>query len=204
MYHENISIEDTFKHIFEQRIDIDLSSIKEKFTYNPKGIIIQDTYNNPLFPIKPMLKFDDNKFNIKELYLRFNEIYNQRRSVFLPWHYCIDFIDDRYYIFNTRPLNMKFPYRNINMIETENIKFNNATKIFLEDNIFDISDGIHICILGDTNSDTYIKSIYELIGKVCLKPFMQYFKLPGIFQRVFLFNIGKRFNIDYLERFSML
>ena len=53
-------------------------------------------------------------------------------------------------------------------------------------------------------TDTYTKDCYRLIGKICLSPLLQFFKLPGLFQRIFLLNIGKRFNITYLQKFSIL
>lgn len=197
-----ISTEETINYLFEEKLDVDLSSIKDKFTYNPKGILIQDTYNNPFFPINPMPTMDTSKLNIKEVYQRFFELYNQKKSIFLPWHYCVEFIDDKYYIFNTRPINLKFPLNNNNINRNDNWNIN--TEMFFDDNIFDISDAIHICIIGNTKIDVYTKSCYELIGKICIKPMMTYFKLPGVFQRVFFLNIGKRFNATYLERFSLI
>lgn len=195
-----VKLDKTIEYIFEDKIDIDDTSMK-KFSYNPKGVLIQDTYNNPFFPIKNDIRIDSDKIDLKKIYKLFNELYNNKNSIFLPWHYCIEFIEDRYYVFNTRPINIRFPYNN-NKISTNN--FNYDTQIFFDDNIFDISDAIHICIIGDTNTDTYTKDCYRLIGKICLSPLLQFFKLPGLFQRVFLLNIGKRFNITYLQKFSIL
>ena len=197
-----VSIEDTQEILTEERLDVDISTATQKFTYYPKGIIVQDTYNNPIYPIKPTPKIDTTKLDLKEVYARFTELYGLRKGLFLPWHYCIEFFEDRYYVFNTRPISVKYPLQNSDYVNIQNLDI--STKKFIDDNKFDVSDMIHVCIVGDTYSDTYTKQFYELIGKCCIKPFITYFKLPGLFQRISFFNIGKRFNISYLERFSML
>jgi hypothetical protein len=74
----------------------------------------------------------------------------------------------------------------------------------MQDKIFDISEAIHICIIGDSNVDIYTKKIYELIGRTCIVPYVRYFKIPqGVFQRLFPLNIGRKFNIDYISKHTM-
>lgn len=197
-----VSFKTTQQILTEERSDVDISTINQKFTYYPKGIIIQDTYNNPMYPITPTPKIDTAKLDLKEVFTRFTELYGFRKGTFLPWHYCIEFFENSYYVFNTRPINIKYPLKNSDF--SNNTTLDPSTKKFIDANTFDVSDMLHVCVVGDTFSDTYTKQFYEVIGKCCIKPFVMYFKLPGIFQRVNFFNIGKRFNINYLERFSML
>jgi len=135
-----------------------------KFYNKPKCIILQDTFNNPFFPIKQNIILDTFKSDISSIFKRYRQLYSKEYSIFLPWHYIVETIDDEYIIYNTRPLDMKFP---LNNYEAENrrddnndiIKWNEDTNNFFTNNIYDISDGIHICIIGDSNLDVYVKRI---------------------------------------------
>lgn len=87
----------------------DHSSISNKFKPRPLGIIIQDSYNNPFFPIRPMPRVDSAKIDLILIFKRFRELYSQFDITLLPWHFVIEFIKDRYYVFNTRPIDMFSP-----------------------------------------------------------------------------------------------
>lgn len=185
------------------RIDIssDAPGIQNKFTIRPKGILIQDSYNNPFLPIKPQPRIDTAKADIKEIYRRYRELYYQFGVTLLPWHFVIELIDTRYFVFNTRPIDMKFPLINKDVLNREEL-WDANTSDFIKNNIFDISELIHILIIGDSNTDIYTKKFYEILGRCCIVPFIRLFKLPeGFGQRVFCFNIGKKFNIDLLTKF---
>ena len=53
----------------------------------PQGIIIQDTWNNFIFPIQPSPRIDTSKFDLPVVIKRFRELYFNFPSMFLPWHY---------------------------------------------------------------------------------------------------------------------
>lgn len=183
----------------------DAASISNKFTTKPQGFIIQDSYNNPFLPVRPRPRVDTSKMDIIELFKRVRENYGKFSMNFLPWHYVVEFITDRYYVFNTRPVDLKYPLTNneVNKFKERKKDWDNITKMFMQDNIFDISEAIHVCIIGDSNIDIYTKKIYEMIGRSCIVPFVRYFKLPqGVFQRLFPLNIGRKFNIDYISKYT--
>jgi len=199
--------EDTYRILneaFPERLDItkDAASIANKFTTKPQGFLIQDTYNNPFLPVRPRPRVDTSKMDLIEVYKRVRENYGKFASIFLPWHYICEFVGNRYYIFNTRPIDVKFPLTNKQLSKLDDTEWDDLTKLFFKEKIFDISEGIHICIIGDTSLDIYTKKTYEAIGRMCMAPFMRYFKLPrGLFQRTFPLNVGKKFNLDYLTKF---
>lgn len=206
----NVDLNETYKILEEslhQRLDItkDAASISNKFTTKPQGFIIQDSFNNPFLPIRPRPRVDTARMDIIMLFKRVRELYGKFSMSFLPWHYVVEFIGDRYYVFNTRPVDMKYPLTTKEVLQFKQRKQNwdEITKLFFNDKIFDISEAIHICVIGDSNVDVYTKKIYELIGRSCIVPFIRYFKIPeGIFQRLFPLNMGQKFNIDYISKFT--
>lgn len=203
-----VNVDKTYEMLQEavqERLNIsrDAASISNKFTTKPQGFIIQDSYNNPFLPVRPRPRVDTSKMDLIELFKRVRENYGRFSMNFLPWHYVVEFITDRYYVFNTRPIDLRYPLTNneVDKFVERKKDWDNITKLFLQDNIFDISEAIHICIIGDSNVDIYTKKIYELIGRSCIVPFIRYFKIPqGVFQRLFPLNIGRKFNIDYISK----
>jgi hypothetical protein len=137
-----------------------------------------------------------------EIYLRFRELYSEFGVTLLPWHYVIEFINNRYFIFNTRPVDMKFPVSNIDVMDNRQDSWDDTTKQFMKNQIFDIREAIHVLILGDSNLDVYTKRFYELLGRTCIVPFIRFFRLPeGIGQRVFFLNIGSKLNQRIVIKF---
>jgi hypothetical protein len=57
-------------------------------------------------------RVDSVKIDLILIYKRFRELYSQFDITLLPWHFVIEFIKDRYYVFNTRPIDMFFPVDN--------------------------------------------------------------------------------------------
>jgi hypothetical protein len=205
-----VKLKNTYKILHEAdsdiRLDItkDAASISNKFKIKPQGFILQDTYNNPFLPVRPRPRVDTSKMDLVEVFKRVRELYGRFSMSFLPWHYVCELVGDRYYVFNTRPIDLQFPMTTNDVLRFKERKktWDNVTNIFMNDRVFDISEAIHICIIGDTNLDVYPKKIYEQIGRTCMVPFVRYFKLPeGLFQRTFPFNIGKRFNMNLLTKF---
>lgn len=178
------------------------SSVSNKFV-RPQGILVQDTFNNPFFPIGPRPKLDTSKLDVIEIYKRYREEYSLKRGFLLPWHYCVEMVDDQYVAINTRPLDMKFP---INSYEANKLEWkdnwDHNTKDFIDSNLFDISDAIHIAVVGDTKIDVYPRKIYEIIGRICIVPTLRRYNLPGgLYSRVFGLNLNKKFNLEYISRF---
>ena len=210
-----ISLEETYKLITEDDVDVlvnelpridstkDHPSIANKFNVKPQGIIITDSYNNPFFPIRPRPRIDTSKMELFEVYMRFRELYSEFGVTLLPWHYVIEFINNRYFVFNTRPLDMKFPVSNIDVMDKRQDSWNDATKQFMKEQVFDIREGIHILLVGDSGLDVYTKKFYELLGRTCIAPFIRFFKLPeGLGQRTFFLNIGSKLNQKIITKFT--
>lgn len=181
-------------------------STHNKIPTRPQGIIICDTVNNPIFPIdKPFL--DSAKFDLPDIKLKFKSYYVGMDFDFLPWHYVVEIINGKYYFFQTRPIDMRFPINNIeflDLLETNRqyLKINKTTETFIKHQPFDICDAIHVCIIGDTNLDVYIERLYEMIGRICAGPILRYFKLPSsINLRVINFNLGNKFIFEKLENY---
>lgn len=175
------------------------NSIVNKFKLRPQGVIITDSYNNPFLPITPKPRLDTSALELPEVFRRYRELYSTIDTNFLPWHYCIELVDSRYYIFNTRPINMKFPLTNG---DVDDINWKEDTRKFISNNVFNISDFIHICIIGDSSLDVYTKHFYEILTRTCILPILTIQKLPGdINERIFPLNLGKRFNINNITKF---
>ena len=184
----------------------DESSTANTFTTKPRGILVQDTYNNPIFPIRPKPRIDTDKFDLIDVFKRFRELYKTFDTSLLPWHFVIEFVKGRYYVFNTRPINMKYPVRMndaVRIVEQGSMNLTDLTKKYFDKRPFSISEAIHVAIVGDSTLDVYTKMTYDVIGKFVISPFARYFKLTeGIGQSIFPLNLGKRFNLDYVVRFS--
>jgi len=185
------------------RVDIskDHPSISNKFKPRPVGILIEDSYNNPFFPIRPTPRVDTSKIDLFKIYKRFRELYSQFSVTLLPWHFVIEFIEDRYYVFNTRPLDMFFPVTNLDMVSRQDL-WDDITKKFMESKLFDIRDAIHILVIGDSNIDVYTKRFYELLGRICIVPYIRYFKIANIdYESIVPLNMGPKFKLELCTKF---
>lgn len=173
-----------------------------KFKTRPQGVIIQDSYNNFALPISNP-QIDTSKFDLLEIYNQYNETYTDFKSLMLPWHYCVEMVRDRYFIMNTRPINLKYPIDSNTVLNfADQNTWDGDTQDFFSRNLFDISEAIHICLIGDSNLDIYPNKVYSLIGQVCLSPLFGYLKvIKGSTQNVFSLNIGDRFNMTILNKF---
>lgn len=179
----------------------DNPSTSNKFKPKPKCILIQDSYNNPFFPIRPMPRVDSAKIDLILIYKRFRELYSQFAITLLPWHFVIEFINNRYYVFNTRPIDMFFPVSNLDVSDRESI-WDNVTKTFMYRQLFDIKDGIHILVIGDSNVDIYTKKFYELLGRICIVPYVKYFRIGKIdYQTIVPMNMGRKFKLSLVTKF---
>ena len=179
----------------------DHPSIANKFKPKPLGILIEDSYNNPFFPIRPMPRIDSAKIDLFLIYKRFRELYSQFAVTLLPWHYVIEFIEDRYFVFNTRPTDMSFPVDNQDVLNRQDL-WDDTTQKFMKMGMFDIKEAIHVLVVGDSNIDVYTKKFYELLGRMCIVPFVRYFKIANIdYETIVPLNMGRKFNLDLATKF---
>jgi len=169
-----------------------------------KGIIITDSYNNVVFPIK-YPKLDTHRFDLLELMINFKEIYGNYKLDFLPWHFIIEFIKTSYFIFNTRPIDQKFPlstHEALDVIDKNSINLNEKSKQFFKIKPFEFEDAIHVLIIGDSNRDVYTKKIYQLISYNCIGPVLRQLGYSKeLWNRVWFLNIGKKFNMSAMESY---
>ena len=172
--------------------------------FRPQGIIIEDTWNNCVFPIQPHPQIDTSRFDMIVVMKRFRELYLNFPSDFLPWHYMIEMIGSRYYIFQTRPLDTKFPFSNQDIIDAKHDFKDDVTKRFFEDKIYQINNMIHVCLIGDSNLDIYPQKLYKLIGRTCIYPLYQNGRniKNSVDNSVIGLNLGRKFNIKTLKAFS--
>jgi len=179
----------------------DNPAISNKFKPRPLGFIIQDSYNNPFFPIRPLPVIDSSKIDLILIFKRFRELYSQFDITLLPWHFVIEFIKDRYYVFNTRPIDMFFPVNNNQVLNRQEL-WDDVTKNFFRNFNFDIKEALHILIIGNSNIDVYTKKFYELLGRVCIVPYVRYFKIPAIdYETIIPMNMGIKFNLSLCTKF---
>lgn len=185
---------------------LEIRSINNKINFKPQGIIITDTVNNPVFPIDiPII--DDSKFNLPNVKKRFQLFYCPIGLVYLPWHYVVEIINGKYYFFNTRPVNMKFPVTTMELNELlsfnrQYLNITDSTDQFLKNPQFEIANALHICIIGDSNYDVYMDDLYQNISRICIEPYLDYFKLgKEINIKVINFNLGKKFLFEKLQTY---
>lgn len=212
--YQYVSLNDTYSNYLSEEIQTlkidetrDRPSSKNYFLTKPQGIIIQDSYNNFAFPVRPLPKVDSNKCELPLLANRFRELYLEFQNNVLPWHYVIEMIGNRYYVFNTRPITMRYPIKHNEMIRRESllpfsVKWDDEMNRFMERRLFNIDDAIHVCILGDSTQDVYPRNFYKVLGAFAVRPFIHYFKLPQTSKtRTFSLNTGSKFNFEYLFKF---
>jgi len=169
----------------------------------PKGIIIQDTWNNFVFPIRPTPRIDTSKFETYEVIKRFRMTYTDFPSLFLPWHFVVEMIGDRYYIIQMRPIDTKFPMSNEEVLKTKHYFDSDEVKDFFEKPIYDVSEMLHICLIGDSVTDVYSQKVYKQIGRTCVAPYFRNMFITGSYEsRIFNFNLGKKFRFNNIIRFG--
>ena len=160
-----------------------------------EGLIIWDSFNNPIFPIS-IPKFDNDGTDYSKILNRFQITYSKQKVGFLPWHYCIEYLDDDYVVYNTRPINYEFPLDNESCEDI--LKSNNIDNIILTPNI---ENFIHVLIIGDSNLDVYLPSIYLKISKLIISPFSNFIYRYNINTDTMIhtINMGSKFRKSYLK-----
>ena len=163
------------------------------------GFVIWDSFNNPILPIS-YPKYDENDFYFSEYQKRFYRAYSKKEIDFLPWHFFIEFINNKYIIYSTRPYNYMFPLNSaecINTITSNNVEV--ETDIFKK---IDVEDYMHILILGDSNADIYTSDIYFKIGKFIISAYRQFFynRNVNVDNELYSISVGSNFNMNSLRK----
>jgi len=173
----------------------DIPSKPNKIINRTKGIIICDTYNNPFFPIDT-IRIDNADSNLNKVFNRYKQLYATDKSVYLPCHYCIELIEYNYVVYNTRPLNLKFP---IVKSELEEHNWDNITKQFIKlPN--ELTEYIHVWVIGDSNSDMYSKKFYNCLATMCIEPILFNNKQSKtLIDNVFPLNMGINFKMNKMS-----
>jgi hypothetical protein len=179
------------------------SQSKNNKIVRPQGIIFQDTFNNFIFPIQPNPRIDTARFDTAEVFKRFRELYLNFPSMFLPWHFVIEMIGNRYYIFQTRPIDTKFPLSNQEVLDAKHDFKDDIITKFFENKTYQIENMIHVCLVGDSDLDVYPDKLYRLIGRTCVAPLFRDMRITGsVESRTFGFNLGKKFKLNNIIKFA--
>jgi hypothetical protein len=196
--------------IINEALDTSLSAagvqqLSNRFTTKPEGIVIEDTVNNLAMPIpKPIL--DNNKINLPLIYEQYIGLYTGDTNNYngaLPWHYVIEFYQNDYLIYNTRPLDMKYPYSldKVNKIVKANDYpiLNDYTKQVLDNGQKNIENMIHVLIIGNSSLDVYAKKLYAKLGDYIIGPISRSNRFaPTLHNNIIPFNLGQRFLANVL------
>jgi hypothetical protein len=186
-------------------VSSDEASFSYKFRRNrPQGVIITDTYNHPLFPIDHP-RIDNSKMMLFKLRMKFQELYSGHQLRYLPWHYIVEMVEGRYVVFNTRPIDVRFPIDNneaLEIIRQNNVKLNKESQDFFDLGAINIQECIHIGIIGDSYHDLYTNKVYKLIGQQCIHPILQLFRLSKtIGHSVHILNMSDKFKPQAIEKY---
>lgn len=183
-----------FNQIYCEDINtLGIQSYGNRFKGRPTGIVIEDSVNNLAFPMQNPI-VDTNKFNLPMIYQQYLAIYNgDLYNKVLPWHYVIEFLNNDYIIYNTRPMDLMYPYTTDEVQKLNNPIINDYTKDFL-DSGFEIKNMVHILIIGDSTKDVYTKQLYRKISDYIIGPTCRIIPTTAtINSTVFTLNLGDRF-----------
>jgi hypothetical protein len=165
-----------------------------RFKSKPLGIVIEDSVNNLAFPI-PIPIIDNNKVNLPLIYSQYLSIYkiDNITSSILPWHYVIEFFNNNYIIYNTRPIDLTYIYTTNDIKKLAKPILNNNTKEILDSSI-ELKNMLHILIVGDSTQDVYTRQLYNKIFDFIIGPISRLYKFtPTLNTTIFLLNLGPRF-----------
>ncbi len=167
-----------------------------RFRSKPIGIVIEDTVNNLALPI-PLPVVDSDKFNLPMIYKQYSLLHSGDSSLsVMPWHYIIEYLNRDYIIYNTRPLDLTYPYTTQEVIELskDRIKLNDFTRQILADGTPELKNMIHVLIIGDSTRDVYTKQLYRKLVDFIIGPISRINLFPAtILTNIIPLNLGPRF-----------
>lgn len=176
-----------------------IQNAANRFKGRPTGIVIEDSFNNLAFPL-PFPVIDTNKQNLSLIIRQYLNLYNNDNfNKALPWHYVIEFSDRGYVIYNTRPMDLMYPYTTSEVLTLNKPILNDDTKHFLNSSR-ELQTMIHVLLIGDSTKDVYTKQLYQTINDFIIGPICRNIKVsPTIGTSIFPLNLGDRFinNILY-------
>jgi hypothetical protein len=206
---ENL-LEEVKKDIVLDRAGLIASSVispKNRFKTRIQGFVIQDTVNNPIFPID-YPPIDKGNGYIGKIFKQYIAKYQkQYKTNTLPWHYVVEFnkVQGFYVVNNTRPVNLHYPLKTKEMQET--IDKNGANLINGDsENLMnsgkELQEMIHILVVGNSELDVYTKDLYDKIGSYIIGPLSKQHKVtPLIREGTFFLNMGKKFKPNVLKKY---
>lgn len=118
--------------------------------FKPVGVTISDTYNHPDFPVSLVEVDKSTVLNLPVITkaLIANTKGDYALSKYLPFHYIIEFYRKQYILHYTRPIDTRYP---------------------VSRGVFN-PNHIHIVIMGNTDLDTYLTSMYNMVFTHVLSP----------------------------------
>jgi hypothetical protein len=162
------------------------------------GIVIEDSFNNLVFPMStPIL--DNNKQNLQLIQRQYDMIYSTEPNSILPWHYVIEYLNNDYVIYNTRPINIMYPYslQEVKTFKKPVINDNTQSILNSADNT---QTKIYVLIIGDSTRDVYTKQLYKKIVDHVIIPISKInFFLPFLSTNILPLNLGNRFITNTLQ-----
>lgn len=186
-----ISFEDVY---FETNIDLKSKSLQlpvNRIRPRAVGIIIEDSVNNIFFPI-PNPVLDTNKQNLPIIQKQYDTLYGGETNSILPWHFVIEYLDRDYIIYNTRPINIMYPYEITNELKNTQMVSEETSQV-LQMNP-QIQNMIHILLIGDSTKDVYTKQLYKKIIEFIINPISKTSQFNPIWMNTVLpLNLGNRF-----------
>jgi hypothetical protein len=162
------------------------------------GFVIEDSFNNLVFPMdNPIL--DNNKQNLQLIQRQYDSLYSTETNSVLPWHYIIEYLNNDYIIYNTRPINIMYPYGLQEVKDFNRKPLNDYTKHIL-DSADNTQTKIYILIIGDSNRDVYTKQLYKKIVDHIIIPISKINSfLPSLTTNILPLNLGNRFITNILQ-----
>lgn len=208
---------DKFCTILEgDNIVLDRSGLIASGEFSPKnrirskiqGFVIQDTVNNPIFPL-PFPPIDRGKGYSSKIFKQYIAKYQkQYETNTLPWHFLIEFSQYGYNVFNTRPVNLHFPYKTKQVkeiVDMNNVSLINKRTEDLLNSGKELQEMIHIIIVGNSEMDVYTKDIYRKIGNTIIAPIAKQYKVtPLVDEGTFFLNVGQKFKPNVLKNYIKL
>jgi hypothetical protein len=177
-----------------------------RFRTRPSAIVIEDSFNNIAFPM-PLPIIDTKKYDLPKVIEQYTAMYSQDNffssTQTLPWHFTIELVGRQYIIYNTRPLDLRYPLTIEQLKELAKDKkiLNEYTENILNSAI-NTQGMIFILVLGNSNFDVFAKQFYQKLGQFIIGPIARANKFaPTMYNNIIPLNMGKRFLTNILVNY---